>query len=532
MVHEATWREVGRRLAAPALALGAAAALLVWLVASVWLDFIPSPLFAGLRRWAVPARLLAPGPPPAAGDLPTPPAWGLLLLAVLGIGAAAALWWAIQRAVPLRRVEGRVLILVLAVTAALGGILLCMPALPSGDVYSYILYGRISVLYHANPLVVLPAQFTHDPFLPYVYWRETRSVYGPGWLLASNALTVVAQALGGSAAVYVALYKLLALGCHLANVALIWGILTRIAPRRRLLGTLLYAWNPLALIEFAASAHNDALMLTCFLGGAYLISRGQEVAGLALWGLSVATKYVLLLLLPVWLWHMAAQVLPQVDETLARLWMRRAWAALWRAGVVLAAAAVLVVPFWYGPRTLLALANSPPAQSLQNSLSEMVSWPLRWLTVAATHSSPSRVRGAVITTLKLLGIAAFAAVGGWQLWRRARRDVLGAAGWVLLGYLVLASGWFWPWYAIWPLAVVALRPLDRLTRATVLLSNGVLLLYAFLPLTASPIFGLRAIVAFGPALGYLAWDWWRGRATGMRLPGGDVTAPVAARLGS
>ncbi|MBA3826867.1 MAG: hypothetical protein H0X24_23615, partial [Ktedonobacterales bacterium] len=423
MADEATWREVARRLAAPALTLGIVAALLVWLASMVWLDFIPSPLFAGLRHWAVPARLLAAGPPPAASDLPTPVGWSLLALATLVGAAAVALWWALQRALPLRRVEGRVLVLVLAITAALGGILAVMPALPSGDIYSYILYGRISVLYHANPLVAVPAQFSHDPFLPYVYWRETRSVYGPGWLLISNGLTAVAQAFGGAAALYVALYKLLALGCHLANTALIWGILTRIAPRRRLEGTLLYAWNPLALLEFAASAHNDALMLTCFLGGAYLISRAQEVPGLLLWGVSIATKYVLLVLLPFWLWHMALQVLPQVDETLLHLWLRRVGAALWRASVVLGAAVVLVIPFWYGPPTLLSLANSPPAQSLANSLSEMVSWPLRWLVVDLTHAGATPVKGAVITTLKLVGIMAFAAVWVRQLWGRARRDV-------------------------------------------------------------------------------------------------------------
>ncbi|MBA3826379.1 MAG: hypothetical protein H0X24_21070, partial [Ktedonobacterales bacterium] len=104
--------------------------------------------------------------------------------------------------------------------------------------------------------------------------------------------------------------------------------------------------------------------------------------------------------------------------------------------------------------------------------------------------------------------------------------------WALLGYLVLASGWFWPWYATWPLAIVALRPLDRLTRATVLLSNGVLVLYAFLPLTAAPIFGLRAIVAFGPALGYLAWGWWQRHTQEIRLPDGGVTPLQPARLGS
>ena len=41
------------------------------------------------------------------------------------------------------------------------------------------------------------------------------------------------------------LFKGLALLAHLVNCVLIWGILSEIAPSRRILGTLLYAWNPL-----------------------------------------------------------------------------------------------------------------------------------------------------------------------------------------------------------------------------------------------------------------------------------------------
>ena len=44
------------------------------------------------------------------------------------------------------------------------------------------------------------------------------------------------------------LFKGLALLTHLINCVLIWGILSHLAPTRRLGGTLLYAWNPLALI--------------------------------------------------------------------------------------------------------------------------------------------------------------------------------------------------------------------------------------------------------------------------------------------
>src|SRR5262249_31370352 len=77
--------------------------------------------------------------------------------------------------------DQRRLALALGVTAVLGVTLVLLPALPSDDVFSYILYGRISVVHHANPFVSAPSAFPSDPFLSLVFWRGTRSVYGPAW---------------------------------------------------------------------------------------------------------------------------------------------------------------------------------------------------------------------------------------------------------------------------------------------------------------------------------------------------------------
>ena len=500
-----------QRLAAPLATMQIIWLAVLVLTSTVWLQFKPSPFMAGLRRWPIPAQLLTGGVPPAANGLPLPAGWALVLLCALLMGAAAALWWALVRAKRLVKVPDRMLWFILGTTAIMGLTLAIIPALPSDDVVSYILYGRISVLHHANPLVVLPSQFPHDPFLHLVYWQNIRSVYGPGWLVASNALTVIAQAFGGSPALYVALYKLLALGADLVSVALIWGILTRIAPERRLVGTLLYAWNPLTLWEFAASAHNDALMLALFFGGVWCLTRGREIPALILWGLSIITKYILLVLVPLWLWSVMLAVAPLADEPMLHLWGRRLGAAAWRMGIIGGTMLVVMVPFWHGTATFASLLDSPSAQQIGNSPMDMISWPLRSLVGAITHLPPSSVRVGVVTTLKVLGSLGFLAVWLWQLLRNAASDRYTAWAWVLLAYLVLASGWFWPWYATWPLIIAALRPLDRLTTTILLLTNGVLLLYGFLPLTASPLYGLRAICAFGPALGYLGWQWWHAR---------------------
>ncbi len=465
--------------------------------------------------------------------------------------------------------------LVLGVAAILGLTLVLSPSLPSDDIFSYILYGRISAVHHANPLITTPATFTSDPFLPLVFWRNTRSVYGPVWLLLSGGLSLLAQALGGSLAVYVALFKLLGLLAHLANALLVWRILGRLAPRRQLSGTLFYAWNPLCLLEFCASGHNDAVMLTLLLLGVYCLLRGSlawEVAALVAFGLSVATKYAPLILLPslfvaVAFWLAARLALWERlgAQDVGAVWRRVGWrvalGVTWRAGVVALTLIVTALPYWAGAQTFGALLYSPPAQQLDNSLLESLSWPLRWLAQGAGLSL-GQARTVVETSLKLGALAAFALLWLWSFryvvipgmmgwlravagahgsWRRPRRPmpvesrdgvarqavarqagalpaqhlapgVLLAWGWVLLWYSLVASGWFWPWYVTWVVAVVALLPWGRLSVATLLLAGSALTLYAFLPLQSSFIYGYRSFFVFGPAWAYLLWGLWRTRA--------------------
>jgi hypothetical protein len=333
-------------------------------------------------------------------------------------------------------------------------------------------------------------------------------------------VTVLAEALGGSLAAYVLLFKLLGLAAHLANALLIWLILGRVAPNRQLLGTLFYAWNPLCLLEFCASAHNDAVMLTFALLGIYYLVRGWELGALVAFGLSVAVKYVMLALLPFYLVLVIRQTLDRGGTKQAAV-----VAAAWRALVVVGVVALTLLPYWSGLGTLGALAYSPPAQQLDNSLLETVSWPLRSL-AQALGLSRSQAATLIQGGLKVGGLLGFLAV--WLLqFRRVRslETLLLAWAWVLLFYPLTASGWYWPWYATWAVCLAALvveggradaprsAPLatgtDEVAIATLLLAGGSLTLYAFLPLYSSSIYGYRALIALGPAAAFLLISGWR-----------------------
>lgn len=488
-------------------------AFLLGLVAVAALGGLSQTISPLARAWPA---LLAPGRlifGDAAVEMSVPSERGwpaLALFAALLVGASCAAALAAGWGVRVRMPDRRYLALALGGAAVFGATLVLLPSLPSDDLFSYILYGRIAAVHGANPLVATPGDFPGDPFLSLVFWRGTRSVYGPAWLLLSQGLTLVAQALGGSLAAYTLIFKLLGFAAHVANAALIWAILGRLAPRRRVVGTLLYAWNPLCLLEFCASAHNDALMLTLALLGIYCLARGWEAPALVSFGLSISIKYVLLALLPLYLFWQARRLWERGERRLAALGL----AIGWRLGLALGVVALTALPYWAGPATLAAILYSPPAQQLDNSLLDTVSWPLRAL--AQALGMPAALAGTLTQqALKALALLVFLAL--WLAQFRRARSLTGTIAswaWALFWYVVVASGWFWPWYVTWVVALAALLAPGELVVATLLLAGGALTLYAFLPLYAAPIYGFRSLLAFGPALGYLLYQhraWLGGR---------------------
>lgn len=517
---------------------------LVWIAVGIAAFFVPlfavapvggvslsiSPL-AHAWPWLLwPSRLLFGAALVDASVVPTRgwPALALLDVTLVGASCVAALapLYATRHAADsfARSARRHMLLLVLGGALALGLVLALLPALPSDDIFSYILYGRISAVHGANPLVAVPSDFPHDPFLTLVYWRNVRSVYGSVWLLLSSGVTLLARALGGSLAVSVALFKLLGLAAHLVNIVLIWAILGRLAPRRQLTGALLYGWNPLCLLEFAASAHNDAVMLTFLLLAIYFLVRRWRVAAMIALGLSIAVKYMPVALLPLYLVFVWRELAARHVPTRARL-----GALAWRTGLVASVVTLTTLPYWDGVRTFSALLYSPPAQSLDNSISEGISWPLRWL-AQGLGMVPHQASIAVDAALKGVALLAFAGLWLWQF-RRARslEGMLVAWGWVLLWYSMVASGWFWPWYVTWAVVVVALLPWQSLTTATLLLAGSALTLYGFLALQSAGIYGYRAAVVFGPPLAYLALRAWRRRHPTARRKGGASGARAATR---
>ena len=147
-------------------------------------------------------------------------------------------------------------------------------------------------MHDANPYRDPPASFPEDPAFPYVGadWRDTTSVYGPAFTLASEPLALAARESADAAAW---IYKALgALAVLTATGLAVW-----LAPRRSF-ACVFAGWNPLLALHFAGGGHNDAWMAALVLAALALSASGHRVwAGVA-WAAAVLVKWVPLVFLP------------------------------------------------------------------------------------------------------------------------------------------------------------------------------------------------------------------------------------------
>ena len=314
----------------------------------------------------------------------------------------------------LRRAPAR-----LGVVAVLGAAIqlapLAAPLLLSTDAWAYWDYGRIAVVHDGNPYDDAPSDFPDDPAYPYVGsdWRDTTSVYGPAFTLASEPLARVA---GTSAEAAAWLYK----GIAAAFVLLAAVLAARLA-RRRELAFAFVAWNPLLAIHFAGGGHNDAWLAVLVLVALVAAAAGRRNAAGAAWALAVLVKWVAIVFLP-----------------LRALEARATGRRVAHTGFAAAAAVVLALATWrYGTAWLGAFG--PLGENAR---------------AGTSFALPSRLEQLGMPHWLAIGVLAlgFAAAYVWLLreaWRGRARLGLAAA------LLLLATPYLTPWYAIWAIPLAA-----------------------------------------------------------------------------
>lgn len=384
--------------------------------------------------------------------------------------------------------------------------LLLLPFILSSDVYSYIFYGRLTALYGANPMLVTPRMYANDPFFNYISdWTDTASTYGPLWTMLSHGLTLIVERGGGAVWLYLLAYKLLVLGGHLLNVVLLWILLGRWKPRQQLAGTLLYAWNPLALIEFAGSAHNDALMLTGILIALLFAQRGAWRRAIVALVLAALVKWIAIVLLPLYGLMLFRQ---------RATWSGRVLLVVQATVLALGCAVVFYAPYWGGGRVVAALTAAPAATLWHNSIPAEVVQQVPYVLHSLGYGPDPRPAAnkalileerrelALVVGLFSRGVVALAMlIGLYAIWRRPTfEQFVRSSFWLLFVTLVVAL-WFWPWYLTWLLPLAALLEWRRAGLITITFTATASMMYVLLK--------GRAYFIFVPVLVLLAYMLWQ-----------------------
>ena len=169
-------------------------------------------------------------------------------------------------------------------------LLFAYPAMLSFDIFNYLATAKVLFYYTENPYLIMPIAFVGDPMLLYTHAANKVALYGPIWILLTGIPYVIGM---GNLFVTLISFKLVVIVCYLLTLYLLWLFTKQRLP------VLLFALNPLVLIEVLLSGHNDIVMMCFALGALYFVKKKRFVFALMLFVVSILIKYATLFLIPV-----------------------------------------------------------------------------------------------------------------------------------------------------------------------------------------------------------------------------------------
>jgi alpha-1,6-mannosyltransferase len=262
----------------------------------------------------------------------------------------------------------------------------------------------------------------------------------------------------------------------------------------------IYAWNPLVVIEFAASGHHDALAIAAVFAACLLIIRGRGTLSTLALTVGALIKVFPIVLFPLWLRRAG------LSRANARGWPRSLWGWL-NAVAAVALAAICAWPFRSAGQDLM--------QSLRNYES---GWrynnPSLYAVLAWFSGSPDMAAS--------IGVGV---VAGLSIWAAARRIDCIRAACILFGAILMLSPNANAWYFTWLVPFLAFFPNPAWLVLTVLqlLSYHVLIDYQ-----ASGAYHFQPFylwLTYGPFYALLLWRLlWPAQAT---VRGGSAWSAAA-----
>ncbi len=390
------------------------------------------------------------------------------------------------------------------------------------DMLFYALHARIWVKYGANPLIVPPSRFLWDPWIALKgEWVNTASPYSPLW---EGLASLPARAFGPDqmGAIMLSLKAIAALA-YLADAYLVARLAATLWPESWPRRALIFAWNPLVLLELVGNGHNDGVMLVFLLLAVWLLVARREMAAHVALALAALIKVTPLFLWPLlWVWGLARRP----------TWAARLRYTLAVAAVVAGTLAVFAVALWPDPWAWQAPHEGDTAGRSPQALA---------ILIAMAYQVPeayTRVQRGFQAGFLLVyaGLALWLARRTWQAYRegeshrQAVHRLLAVWFGTLVAVIILfASNWR-PWYATWLLALAPLLRAEAVQAGALALSFTALTgdvfwtnlawrFHPYLPQLRRHFLGVPWV--YGVPLG-VGW-WWKGEKRGveMRDGGGD-----------
>lgn len=351
-------------------------------------------------------------------------------------GALAALWLPVLVAVrSLPPARAKWLLFALPVLSCLV-LAFHYPAL-AADFLHNLADGRLLWKFHLNPMQTPPG----ETFPLAITYGDEPSAYGPLWFIV---LAPPVFAGGDDMLRGLIMLKLYMSVFFVAAAVVVWFVSRRLTPGREAFAVALFLWNPFLLLRFAGNAHNDIVMLFFLLLAVWaVVEERWELAVPAVMA-AVLVKWTCLLVGPAF--AVAALRRPLGE-----------WPALWRklgigSALALAMAVAIFRPFWAGQQTFDSVQKQYSGHGFITSTPLLVADRLiNWFGTAPKDAEDQA---------RTLCTIAFMLVVALLLWRQrgGRIPLLTSTVLVLFSYLVLAAGWYRPWYMTWPLALAVLLP--------------------------------------------------------------------------
>jgi len=373
---------------------------------------------------------------------------------VIGLIALFVAFWAALRIARRNRVPVK---LIVAFGLIFGFTLTWLYPITADDLFRYVLRARLRVVYGENPFLVPVSGVPGDPMHLFAgQWGDHLSPYGPIWELIAEGVVWMGlrEPVSGALA-----YKVVVWLAYLACTGLLaWG--TRGDSR----ALLIFAWNPLVLIQGPGNGHNDLVMMALMVLGLVLWERKRSWAlAVAAMSLAVLTKLSAALMAPLLM--------------VAILRSQPTW---WRRVAILIGAAAIAAGL-----IVLAYLPFPPLEETLGGILEEMSRSYTY-TIAAFARMVLREfipNDLAMSIPRVIGRVTMLLIYGWALVRVALgRTRLAEAGFLVYFCFLLTNTGYRIWYPLWlvPLAVLHCTPRTRLRTVLISLTSELSILMFYL----------------------------------------------------